>query len=353
MNGYPLEVWFVNVGHGDSTIVRFPPPSNRVMMVDINNSKILDPKSRWEILESIGVTGSRLASCKVGIDATTENEKAALRRYEDLLEDPVDVLKQWVFRSERGDVFRFIITHPHLDHLGGIYRLSRQEPGIDIVNLWDTANTRSISKSERDKMSDDDKLNWDEYQRIRKSGTNARVLNLLRGAKGDYYTPDGICVLSPTQSIVDEANQRNTYDGWNHLSYMLYITYGSSSLILPGDASIATQEDVVSAFGDGLSAVVLKAPHHGRESGYCEDFARQVYPDYTIVSVGKKPESDASNKYKKYTRERVLSTRMQGTMYLRMYQDGSLELYNHKSERLDQNEDLKQQASWQSPYGRF
>lgn len=345
-----VNVWFVNVGHGDSTIVRFP-NWGRVMMVDINNSKSLDSTSRSEILESIGVVGTRKLLIELGVERLTANEKAAVDRYESLLEDPIDVLKR---ECPGQDVFRFVATHPHLDHLSGIYRLSRQE-SIDIVNFWDTENTRTISKADREKMSEEDTLNWDEYQRIRKCTDNPRVLHLLRGAKGDYYTPDGIFVLSPTQTIVDEANENDTYDGWNHLSQVLYITYGSSSLILPGDASIDAQKDMVKVFGDSLGTVVLKAPHHGRESGYCEDFVKKVNPDYTIVSVGKKPDSDASSKYKKYTRERVLSTRMQGTMAMRLYQDGSVELYNCKEERLDLNEDLKKEAAaayYGRPWGR-
>ena len=120
-------------------------------------------------------------------------------------------------------------------------------------------------------------------------------------------------------------------------------------MILPGDLSIAAQKELVTVFGDSLKAAVLKAPHHGRDTGYCQEFADAVSPRFTIVSVGKKPDTDASTKYKKHC-ERVLSTRFQGTMYLRMYPDGTLELYNHKDERLDLNEDLTSKAPQRSLY---
>lgn len=336
--GLPLEAWFVNVGHGDSIVVKFP--SQRVMMVDINNCKAFDKATRSEILESMGLSGYRKAAYESGLDILSENERKAYKDYEALLEDPIDVLKQRVFRSNGGTVFRFVTSHPHLDHLEGIYRLSRQEPSIDICNFWDTANTRTFTQKEWNDMPDEDKLNWSEYQRLRRSPSDPKALFLLRGDKGEYYTDDGIFVLSPTQKIVSEGNERNTYDGWNHLSYVLYLTYGKSSLILPGDASISAQQELADIFGDSLRTSVLKAPHHGRDSGYCESFANAVSPRFVIVSVGKKPDTDASNKYKKHC-ERVVSTRFQGTMYLRLYADGALELYNHKHERLDLNEDLR------------
>ena len=107
---------------------------------------------------------------------------------------------------------------------------------------------------------------------------------------------------------------------------------------------------MVEFYRDSLSSAILKAPHHGRDSGYCDDFVKYVNPDYTIVSVGKKPDSDASTKYKKHTQRRVLSTRMQGTMHLKMYEDGSYELTNHANERLDLDEDITSNSASYSPY---
>jgi hypothetical protein len=48
----PLKVWFVNVGHGDCTIVKFP--AGRIMMVDISNSKAFDEDTKAELMKSAG-----------------------------------------------------------------------------------------------------------------------------------------------------------------------------------------------------------------------------------------------------------------------------------------------------------
>ena len=73
-----LEAWFVNVGHGDSVIVKFP--SGRVAMVDISNSKALDADTRSELLESIGLTGIRKACYESGLDILSEGERKTFPR---------------------------------------------------------------------------------------------------------------------------------------------------------------------------------------------------------------------------------------------------------------------------------
>lgn len=319
----PLKVWFVNVGHGDSTIVKFP--SGRVMMVDINNCKTLDDTSRAELAESKGlipVIYEIARQLKIGPDA--------LKEYEDLLEDPIDVLK----RECPGDhVFRFVATHPDMDHLTGLYRLSRQEPTISIGNFWDTANTKECKRGDFDE-SKFDWRDWEEYQRLRKCVENPTVLNLYRGSQGDFYTPDGIEVLSPTPQIVKDANES---EDWNHLSQVHRITYGKSALLLTGDVNPDVQQEIADLYKSGLASTILAAPHHGRESCYCEEFCAAVAAKYTVVSVGKKPDNDAGSKYKKHSKK-VFSTRFHGTIYAELDFDGSVRIYDHARARIDEED---------------
>ena len=80
---------------------------------------------------------------------------------------------------------------------------------------------------------------------------------------------------------------------------------------------------IIENYSDKISNVnILKAAHHGRDSGFHEEAVKLMNPEYTIVSVGKKPETDAHNKYKKYTREKVLSTRYRGNIIVTIDDDG-------------------------------
>ena len=76
-------------------------------------------------------------------------------------------------------------------------------------------------------------------------------------------------------------------------------------------------------YGDKLKCDVLKASHHGRDSGYHQEAVKAMSPTCTIVSVGKKPETDASNKYRQYS-DVVWSTRWYGNMTLTIDNDGKM-----------------------------
>ena len=322
-----LDIWFVNVGHGDSTIIKFP-TSDRAMMIDINNSSTLDEETQNELMAFLGVSTLDVLLGRSG--AAT----SPFKDYEKLLEDPIDVYKREIGAYHR--MWRFVLTHPDMDHMSGMYRLMQQEPDIKPSFFWDTDNAKQVADSEWEK-SLYDRRDWDEYQRVRKSSdaNDPTKLNLYRDQQGEYWTDDSIRIFAPTPEMVDEGNKMNNQSGWNHMSYVLKITHGKAAVILPGDTSITAQQNMVEVFGNDLQAGLLKAPHHGRKSGFCEDFVKAVAPDYTVVSVGKKPDTDASSSYRKHTKKRTLSTRFNGTIHAKLWEDGDIYLYDHSGKRLD------------------
>lgn len=328
----PLRVWFVNVGHGDCTIVQFPENPYRIMMVDICNSKSLDKNSKSELLKEAGWTDNFMRKWYIsaGMGHIPEQVLTEMSKYEDLLDDPIDLFES-IF-SEKS-IFRFVLTHPDMDHMAGMHRLFEQEGSINVVNFWDTEN----NKPDPDKTgSYYDPKDWEAYKKIRKTNTESpKVIHLYSEAKGKFYAEDGINILSPTKLLVDECN--NSGD-WNNLSQVLCIDYGKSSVLLPGDVEEKAQKQMVDKYGKNLKSTILKAPHHGRESGFYKEFVENVNPDYTIVSTGKK-ECDASDKYRRYTNKKVFSTRFMGTIYAELYPNGKIYLYNSSqkgNERIDE-----------------
>jgi beta-lactamase superfamily II metal-dependent hydrolase len=168
---------------------------------------------------------------------------------------------------------------------------------------------------------------WDEYQRLR-AGQGCKVLHLTRGAKGIYYNQNaeavsggnGLYVLSPTPELLQDYDK----DGKrNELSYVIKYCCANRTVIFGGDAEQAAWQSIYDAYGNGLKCDVLKASHHGRDSGYHQEAVKAMSPTYTIVSVGKKPESDSSNKYHQYS-DNVWSTRWFGTMTLEIANDGAM-----------------------------
>ncbi len=300
-NPGPVDVWFLHVGHGDCTIVRHA--DGRVTVIDTHLRRSLADHAIDVVADSTGL--------KEPLDM--------LRAFADggLAERPTctDVVSflRWLGAQE---VYRLVLTHPDLDHLRGLARLRMAFP---IRNLWDTHNLKWIAPDGFGHEADG--IDWAGYQLLRFGKAGTVVLRLVRGAKGDSWTRDGLAVLAPAAEDIVEANRTG---GWNCISYVVKLTHGAASVMFTGDAQPATLERLMSEFGTGLRSNILKAPHHGRRSGWCSRFVRAVAPGVTVVSSGAKaPGHDALAAYKRVSP--VLATHREGTIGFRLHWNGTVE----------------------------
>lgn len=372
------KVHFLNVGHGDCTVIEHA--SGRLTVIDINNGDELDNDSQTEVLaelahqrrmglvaaamtnspaqlpagglsglglnqpRSLGVglrnspvklgalAGIGLASPGVGsggilarggfgalpkIKSKTDQLKDA--GYSIDLTNPIAHIK-----AIGKPVFRYIQTHPDLDHMRGLATLKAE--GLGITNFWDTKHQKKP-----DFNSDSDKEHWQEYQRLRIGNGAVTVLQLYRDHKGVFWNQepesvnggDGIEILAPTPDLIREAIQA---ENWNNLSYVLRVNIHGITAIFGGDAEEEVWEDIVKRYGAGLKCDVLKASHHGRDSGYHQKAVELMSPKYTIVSVGKKPDTDASNKYRACG-SKVWSTRWKGNITIDVGPEGKGKIF--------------------------
>jgi competence protein ComEC len=308
---FMLRIHFLNVGHGDCTLIEFP--SGRKTLVDINNSRVIDEETKnelasnsatYHLYESLGYSGIQLLEKSV-VDFVP----------------PVDAVDYINDKLTGKSIFRFILTHPDMDHMTGLYKL--KDEGVCIYNFWDTSNTKEVKESEV--PSKYDFRDWETYQEHRKSLETPKVLHILKGEQRDFFNEDGIKVLSPTQEIINEANSKKC---WNLLSYILLIEYAGHKIILGGDADAEIWDKLAEEDEELLTNIsILKAAHHGRNSGYSQKATSIMKPIWTICSVGKKPSQDAHNKYKQYTEKKVLSTRFRGTIVAEISDTGILTMY--------------------------
>ena len=80
---------------------------------------------------------------------------------------------------------------------------------------------------------------------------------------------------------------------------------------------------MVDFYSARLKSDIFKASHHGRDTGYHQKALGLISPDLTIVSVGVKPDTDASNKYRHQTGDRVPFTRYHGNIEVINWQSRS------------------------------
>jgi len=310
-----VEIHFLNVGHGDCALIRHA--SNRITMIDINNGTELDQDSAKELNEYY--PRSIVYPWEIGL---TETALLRKRGYDIELTNPIEYLKE---NYPGKGLFRYIQSHPELDHMRGLVGLRKEK--ISIANFWDTDHDR---KPKLVTQSDEDE--WKEYQRLRDGKHEITVLQLYQNASGVYYSEDpagihpgdGWEILSPTLAIAEAAKES---ENWNNLSYVLRFTHKNISIIFAGDAEQDVWDALVKKYGKKLDCTVLKASHHGRDTGFHEEALKLMNPEYTIVSVGKKPDTDASNQYKKYSKC-VWSTRWKGNIKITIDDSGKANIYS-------------------------
>ncbi|ALL68461.1 beta-lactamase domain protein [Paraburkholderia caribensis MBA4] len=303
-----LRVHFLNVGHGDCTVIEHP--SGRITVIDINNSQLFDQDTFNEIVLENELRGMSMESASLEAEATAKRE----------LTDPIAFLQK-KFPNKRP--FRFILTHPDMDHMRGLKNLHEH---IGFTNFWDTANTKEAPSKFKGNADEED---WQFYQRIRNGAVSPLyVKKYLRGdshfafgmgENGEATAGDNIEILSPTLDLVNDCNRAAKS---NDLSYVIRVTHAGKSILLPGDAEEKAWDLMLEKYGRHLKSDFLKASHHGRDSGYHLDALKAISPAMTFVSVGRKPATDASSKYARYSK-RVLSTRHHGNLTLTINDDGT------------------------------
>lgn len=336
------DIHFLDVGHGDCTIVDIP---GRLTMIDINNCKTLARETEAELRNKykskprsalVNALYSGAAQTLGGpirtptiydhiADMALAEQK--LKAARDKLTNPIDYLEAHFAGRE---IFRYIQTHPDMDHMAGLHRLIEEKIGI--VNFWDTKNC--IAKNEEalrtGKANNKDIRDWYTYQRLR-SGTvpNLTVLTLARGAADKFYAEDGIGIWAP----VDHKHAQNPNAEPNALSYVLCMLVGNCRVVFGGDADIAQWEEMHTFCGGNFGKVhLLKASHHGRKSGYHMPSVRAMNPDVTILSVGElKAKDDADAKYEKYSNKGCHSTLEHGDIVARCWSDGDVWLRERDS----------------------
>jgi hypothetical protein len=194
---------------------------------------------------------------------------------------------------------------------------------VGFANFWDTNNTKPTPNY----RSDADRDDWEFYQSLRNGNLVLTPKKYLRGTslfafgKDEDGQPggDSIEILSPTSELVGACN---TAEKSNDLSLVLRIHHAGKTVLLPGDAEALAWDGMLDFYGKRLKSDFLKASHHGRDSGYHLDALKLIDPLWTFVSVGKKSDTDASNKYRQQTGRRVLSTRYHGNIELQIQDNG-------------------------------
>lgn len=259
-------VHFLNVNEGDCIWVEHLSGHNTV--IDISNAERAD-----NIFENASLSG----------DHKQKNYPV----------NPIEYLSD----QGVGTIFRFILTHPDMDHMDGIKDLFNS---FEVLNFWDTENTKVMDTNAS--WGKYNKEDWEFYQEIRNSEQSPKVLHLYAGSHGQFYNQDengesgadGLYLLAPTIELVEEANNTKEY---NDCSYViLYRTGNGKKIVFAGDSAEKTWNYILENYKEDVTDIdILVAPHHGRKTGGNDEYLDILNPKLTLFGNAKSQYLDYSS----------------------------------------------------------
>ena len=209
--------------------------------------------------------------------------KASLKTNYNQKEYPVNPI-HYIRNRKIKQIFRYIQTHPDMDHMDGIKALFA---AFSPTYFWDTNNKKEMSGSSW-AGSPYSSADWRFYKKLRDGNpqSNPKRLTPLSGASVAYNdghddSRDSLYVLAPTKGLVDSANKDDT--DYNDCSYVILYECGRNRIVFGGDSHDKTWEHILAVHRSRITNVdLLIAPHHGRKSGRSYKFLDVMRPKMTF-----------------------------------------------------------------------
>jgi competence protein ComEC len=150
-----------------------------------------------------------------------------------------------------------IISHPHLDHFGGLFDLL---PRVGIKEFYDNGGNNPVPDY------------FDDYLALR-SSLQGKTLG-----RGDRLTCGDIEL-----TVLHPEKPPQPQDDINGSSLVLLVTFGDFRLLHLGDLSGAEEKTFLDR-NDDLRADLLKIAHHGAADATAPELLARSRPDLAVIS---------------------------------------------------------------------
>ena len=243
---------------------------DKMYMIDVGqgDSILFVSNNKSMLLDTGGSINSSLDKWSVGDDLVTFLRSKGIRRIDTIL-----------------------ISHGDMDHIGEYFKMVKYFK-VDNVYL----NSNQLNSIEKRVVTDSLNNN----------------INITRLKKGDNISLGNFNFLVINNSFTDE----------NDASTVLFGMISSTKLLLMGDASVRSEQDIISSYN--LPKIdILKVGHHGSNTSSSKKFINEINPKYSLISVGE------NNRYG-HPKKSVLNTLSNSEIY-RTDLDGNIEIeFNNK-----------------------
>lgn len=159
-------------------------------------------------------------------------------------------------------------THNHEDHIGGMDDvITAYSSEVDCIMLSEEEGTTAT------------------YRSVVKAADSSSAERLTPKAGATYTLGDATWQILSCDTDVSDLNES---------SIVIKLTYGNTSFLFTGDATMNTEQGLEMS-GYDLKSDVLKVGHHGSASSTADSFLDAVAPEIAVISVDS--ESDMGEMY--------------------------------------------------------
>lgn len=173
-----------------------------------------------------------------------------------------------LWRKKIKTIDTIILSHPSADHLNGLLYIARH---FNVKRLWCNSDSSDInSYSEFMEIIRKNRIETVEFKDMpRKYEINGAMFKILH----------------PPKDYIDKIKNKK-WRNLNNNSLVIKVSFGSKSILFPGDIMAQAERDIVATHGDELKSTVLIAPHHGSRMSSTPMFLEKIKPEIVIISAG-------------------------------------------------------------------
>ncbi len=178
----------------------------------------------------------------------------------------VDTVRPYLLQSGVYDIEYAVISHGHIDHLGGMLSL------MDEMEIKQFVVPNGFGRTDEAKTL------------LRKAKEKNIPVSVIDGGDAiDFQNGMKLsCILPDTLT-----NTLITTENENNHSAVIKFSYGNTSVLFTGDVEKDVLNYLAENYKEKLSADILKVPHHGAKTSKSEEFLSFVNPTYAVIPVGK------------------------------------------------------------------
>ncbi|MEK4029282.1 S-layer homology domain-containing protein [Pseudobacillus sp. FSL P4-0506] len=151
----------------------------------------------------------------------------------------------------------FVATHPDADHIGGANYVIEN---YKVKNVVDSGQEHTTQ------------IYLDYLNAVKATGASFKVAQVGQNITLDSSVSVKVLYVNSHASDSNEG------------SIVLMVSYGESDYLLTGDTDTRVEALLVDQYD--LDAEVLKASHHGSDTGTSQALVNEVKPDYGVLSYG-------------------------------------------------------------------